>query len=204
MGPRSRPASRAQCPRRPALSAGHRVAASANWERLAPIRILIVTVPVLRPSEAFITDRRREAPGRRVIRAAGLGGSESYAVLRNPGVGRRPMRSRKKSRGSKPRLLRAFQGPVTKNPCRSRASTPYVRGDDLGPQPHPVIPGSQKPRSVAGVHTAPFPAHAGDRRFTSLTAAAYLLLLRRRPRRTRQPPQLRHICSTRSHSPRRT
>ena len=98
------------------------------------------------------------------------------------------MRSRKKSRGSKPRRLRAFQGPVTKNPCHFQGLHPYVRGDDLGPQPHPLSPGSQKPRSVAGVHTAPVPAHAGDRRFTGLTAAAYLLLLRRGPGRTTATP----------------
>ena len=41
-------------------------------------------------------------------------------------------------------------------------------------QPHPLSPDSQKPRSVAVVETAPSPAHAADRRLTSLTAAAYL------------------------------
>jgi len=98
------------------------------------------------------------------------------------------MRSRKKSRGSKPRPLRAFQGPETKNPRHFQGLRPLRRADDVGPQPHPVSPGSQNPRSVAGVHTAPFPAHAGDRRFTSLTAAAYLLLVRRRPRQTSATP----------------
>jgi hypothetical protein len=98
------------------------------------------------------------------------------------------MRSKKKCTASKPRLLRAFQGPVTKNPCPFQGLRHCVRGDDLGQPAHPVSPGSQKPRSVAGVHTAPFPARAGDRRFTGLTAAAYLLLLRRRPHRTRATP----------------
>jgi hypothetical protein len=94
------------------------------------------------------------------------------------------MRSNQKSTVSKPRLLRAFQGPVTKNPLHFQGLHPLRRGDDLGPQPHPASPGSQKPRSVAGVDSARFPADAGDRRFTSLTPAAYLLLLRRGPRRT--------------------
>jgi len=98
------------------------------------------------------------------------------------------MRSKQKSTASKPRLLRAFQGPVTKNPCPFQGLPRYVRGGDLGPQPHPLSAGSQKPRSVAGVHTAPVPARAGDRRFTGLTAAAYLLLLRRGPRRTTATP----------------
>jgi hypothetical protein len=89
------------------------------------------------------------------------------------------MRSEQKSTISKPRLLRAFQGPVTKNPCHFQCLQPLYSGDDLGPQAHSVSPWSQKPRSIAGVHTAPFPAYAGDRRSTSLTAAAYLLLVRR-------------------------
>jgi hypothetical protein len=55
-------------------------------------------------------------------------------------------------------------------------------------QRHPVSPASQKLRSVAGVHAAPVPARAGDRRLPGLTAAVYLLLVRRRPRRTTATP----------------
>jgi hypothetical protein len=98
------------------------------------------------------------------------------------------MRSNQKSTVSKPRLLRGFQGPVAKNAAYFQGLHPWVRGDHLRLQPHRVSPGSQKPRSVAGVHTAPAPAHAGDRRFSSPTAAAYLLLVRRRPLRTTTTP----------------
>jgi hypothetical protein len=52
----------------------------------------------------------------------------------------------------------------------------------------PVSPRTQNPVQLPGYTPAPFPARAGDRRFTGLTAAAYLLLLRRRPHRTRATP----------------
>jgi hypothetical protein len=68
------------------------------------------------------------------------------------------MRSKQKSTVSKPRLLRAFQGLVTKNSVHFQGLPPtvavtiWVRSHTL------VSPGSQKPRSVAEVPTAPFPA----------------------------------------------
>jgi hypothetical protein len=55
-------------------------------------------------------------------------------------------------------------------------------------QPHPVSPDSQKPRSFAALDSALFPAEPEDRRSITLTAAAYLLLLRRGPSRTTATP----------------
>jgi hypothetical protein len=91
------------------------------------------------------------------------------------------MRSKQKSTVSKPWPLRAFQGHDEESLPFPQGSAPNVRVDHLGPQPHPVSPANEKPRAVAAIDSAQFPADAEDRRFTALDAAAYLLLVRRGP-----------------------
>ena len=75
------------------------------------------------------------------------------------------MRSKKKSTASKPRLLRAFQGPVTKNPRHFQGLHPHVRGDHLGPATTSCEPRqTETPFSCRGTHRA-VPGPCGRSRF---------------------------------------
>ena len=73
------------------------------------------------------------------------------------------MRSKQKSTVSKPRLLRAFQGPAEKNPRHFRGLLPNVRSA-ISVRNHSLwTPAVRNSVQLPGVHTAPVPARAGDR-----------------------------------------